>query len=427
MIDKYYLGVKRKLQWGEFEAKFYCPGGNAIIRIMSSFKVPISTGRNADIAFALVVLAIYFAIFTQLGNANPVQIILLIILGTIYTLLGVYGYSYAAKSNSLKTITAYFILQLPIGGAIVYLAQSVGLSALVLLPLAGHAAILFPGWRVAVANAAILIAYAVAVFFATRSLQSVWNLLPVFVAGMVFVVVFIQMAVSEERARIEVEALADHLTEANQRLREYASQIEGLAIIQERNRMAREIHDGLGHALTTIHMQLQAAEAIIQSNPNKALNLVSLARTQARDALHEVRLSVSALREAMPSDIPFEERLKELLLSCEVAGIQASLIILGDSTTIPLDQEHMLFRTVQEGVSNICKHSKAKRAEVILDCQVPDTLRLTITDDGIGSDHPFETGFGLTSLRERVSQLNGQIQITTGKGIGFQIMIRIPR
>ena len=394
---------------------------------MSKFKVPISTGRNADIAFALVILAIYFAIFTQLGNANPVQIILLIILGTIYTLLGVYGYSYAAKSNSLYVICTYFFIQLPIGSAIVYLAQTVGLSALVLLPLAGHAAILFPGWRVAVANAFILLGYSIAVFLSTRSLDSVWDLLPVFIAGMVFVVVFIQMAVSEERARVEVEALADHLTQANQRLREYASQVEGLTIIQERNRMAREIHDGLGHALTTIHMQLQAAEAIIQTDPEKAIKLISLARAQSHEALLETRLSVAALREAMPSDIPFEQRLQELMLSCKIAGIQSTLTILGDPRSIPLDMEHMLFRTVQEGISNICKHSQAKNAEIILDCSDPKTFCLTIGDDGVGSEHPFGQGYGLIGLRERVALMNGEIIITTEKGEGFHLMIRIPR
>jgi len=81
--------------------------------------------------------------------------------------------------------------------------------------------------------------------------------------------------------------------------------------------MAREIHDGLGHALTTIHMQLQAAEAIIQTDPEKAIKLISLARAQSHEALLETRLSVAALREAMPSDIPFEQRLQELMLSCK--------------------------------------------------------------------------------------------------------------
>ncbi len=87
--------------------------------------------------------------------------------------------------------------------------------------------------------------------------------------------VFTQMALDEEKSRREVERLVDKLETANVKLRKYADEVEELAIIQERNRLAREIHDGLGHYLTTIHMQLQAAEVIIDKDRDKAMSAIT--------------------------------------------------------------------------------------------------------------------------------------------------------
>ncbi len=387
---------------------------------------PIRTGRNADIAFAIVVLALYFALFTQVSQAEPFQILSLIVLGTFYILLGVYGYSYASQAGSMRYVFAYLGSQLLLGGAIVYFSRGIGLSALILLPLAGHCAILFIDWRVAIANFGILLTYSLAVFFYSGSLQVVWELLPVFVAGMVFVIVFIRMAVSEEQARVEVEGLASHLKDANQKLQEYAAQVESLTIIQERNRMAREIHDGLGHSLTTIHMELQAVEAIITKDTTKAVEMVRLARQQTQKALQEVRQSVSALRE-IGTEKPLDERLRELVAGCELAGIQATLTIIGSTANLSSDVSHTLFRSIQEGVNNICKHSNAKHALITLDCTGEEIVLLRIDDDGIGRAFPISEGYGLTGLQERIEQLNGSLKVQSDIGKGFHIMIQVPK
>ena len=111
-------------------------------------------------------------------------------------------------------------------------------------------------------NLIIVAAYLVAVYAYSSDWVEVWSVIQIFLAGLIFVIVFTTMAIGEEKARKEVERLVSDLETANKQLREYALQAGELATIRERNRLAREIHDGLGHYLTAIHMQLQAAQFI---------------------------------------------------------------------------------------------------------------------------------------------------------------------
>src|SRR6266498_432399 len=123
---------------------------------------PFKTGSDADIAFAVVVLASYFTTFSLLKSATNFELLLLIGLGIAYIAMGVYGYSFAAHSGKLGFHLAYFILQFCLGGAIVFLGKGVGYNAMVLLPLAGHSVMLLARkWRF-VANIGIVSTYAIA-------------------------------------------------------------------------------------------------------------------------------------------------------------------------------------------------------------------------------------------------------------------------
>jgi signal transduction histidine kinase len=103
------------------------------------------------------------------------------------------------------------------------------------------------------------------------------------------------VAVREQRGRAEVQRLADELGVANRQLREYAGQVEELAAARERNRMAREIHDTLGHYLTAVNMQLEAARALLATDPEKAADGMSKALALTHEGLADVRRSVATL------------------------------------------------------------------------------------------------------------------------------------
>jgi signal transduction histidine kinase len=394
---------------------------------MKRLSQPIRTGSSVDLAFAVVVLAAYFTTFSAVKSISVSGLIVLIFLGIAYMAMGVYGYAYCAQSGSFLYQMGYFVVQIFLGDLIFYLGGATGFNAMLLLPLAGHSVVLLPEfWRYAV-NGALVATYAVAVRVMTGGWSAVWTNLPVFLAGQIFILVFTQMAVSEERARKEIQELAEELEKANRQLREYSVQVEELAIARERNRLAREIHDGLGHHLTAINMQIRAARAVIAQNSvrEKSENLLKNAEDLTLKALVDVRQSVSALMGSSFENILLPEKVEDILRDCKTAGLATNLRVLGEPRVLSPQATLAVYRSVQESIHNTIKHASASQVDVTLDYQNQGQFKLDIVDDGIGSDDP-DGGFGLLSMRERVQLLEGDIIIKTAKGRGFEVDIQIP-
>jgi signal transduction histidine kinase len=383
------------------------------------------TGSGIDLAFAVVVLASYLATFSSIREASLTKIAFLILFGIVYVNLGIYGYSIASRSQTLWPKLFYFLIQIPIGGVIIYLGGGVGYNALVLLPLAGHSIVLLKSYWLYAANFAIGAAFFVTSKLIGLSLNEAWPNLLTFLAGQVFILVFTQMAIDEQRSRKEVERLVHELQTANDQLRLYAVQVEELAITKERNRMAREIHDGLGHYLTTIYMQLMAGRAVSASDPVKAEDLFLKAQNLAQEALADIRQSVAALRASPEESQPLVEQVQKILESSESLGFHGKLSIVGEVRTLPPQVHLTLYRAVQEGINNTCKHAQAKNIQVEIDFSNSNQVSLAIQDDGRGSLST-SGGFGLIGLRERVHQLHGEIEFETALDQGFGIMIKIP-
>lgn len=385
----------------------------------------IKTGGGVDLAFAVVILASYFATFSSIRAATNLQIFLLVGFGIAYVAIGIYGYKFCARSSNLFLQIAYFAVQIPIGSAIIYLSKGGGFNALILLPLAGHSVVMLPTLWLYGVNTVLVIAYTVSVASFSTGWEVVWSSLPTFLAGVIFIMVFTQMAVGEERARLEVERLLKDLAEANSRLRMYALQVEELAITRERNRLAREIHDGLGHYLTTIHMQIQAISALIKVDPNRAQAAVEKAQTLTQEALLDVRRSVAALHSLPEESLPLNESLTKVLENCRAAGLDPDLTILGNPRTLPPEAQLTIFRTAQESVNNTCKHAHASKIFFTLDYTREGMVSLKVADDGVGSENP-TGGFGLLGLQERAHLLNGEFSIHSAPGQGFALVITVP-
>jgi signal transduction histidine kinase len=385
----------------------------------------VKPGSNADVAFAVVVLASYFATFTSIRQVSFADIMLMVVLGLAYIFVGIYGYAYCARSELPVIRIGYFLVQIPLGGLIVSLGRGAGFNGLLLLPLAGHAVVLLSEVWVYLVNAGILAIYVISVGSFTSNWGDVWSGMPTFLAGQIFLMVFTQSSVSEERARLEVERLVEELQEANQQLRESAAQAEELAVTKERNRMAREIHDGLGHYLTTIHMEIQAARAVMAHDPTSALAMLEKAQTLTQDALTDVRNSVYALRASTDENLPLPQLVDKLLQNCCTMNLEAELKVFGTPRALSPQVLLTLYRAAQESINNICKHSQATQVWVSLDYQEPQKIKMMVQDNGVGADQ-IGGGFGLMGLKERVLLLNGQIEILTAKDQGFRLEISVP-
>jgi signal transduction histidine kinase len=382
-------------------------------------------GFGVDLAFTVVVLASYFATFSASAGNISLELILMVFLGIIYIAIGIYGFSYCMRSSSPLSTAAYFIIQIILGGCIVILGKGAGFNAMVLFPLAGHSVMLLSSYWIYVANFGISLAYILATYSFSASWSEVWAGLPTFLAGQIFIVIFTQMAINEERGQSEVVRLVGELADANQQLREYALQVEELTITKERNRMAREIHDGVGHYLTTIHIQIQAARAVFSTNPKKSKEALGLALDLTQDALAEIRNSVASLR-ASPEDVlPLDQRINKLMINCSIIGITPHFQTLGTPYKLTPQVEWTVYRAAQEAINNSTKHSRASDLWITLDYSNKKRVRLNIKDNGIGSEY-HAGGFGLVGLEERVNLLNGEVKITSATGEGFEIEIRIP-
>jgi signal transduction histidine kinase len=386
-------------------------------------KFTLNTGT--DLAFALVVFISFFTSFSNASITSPFLITVIIFLGIAYITNGIYGFAYASKTKKTNLKIGYFLLQLILGGLIVYYGKGAGFNALILLPLVAHSAMLLDQDWMLLANVGIIVTFLTSVFLYSNSINVVWAGAPVFFAGQVFILIFTQMAVTELRAREKLETLAAQLSEANKHLSEYADRVQELTITQERNRMAREIHDGLGHYLTTINMQIQAAAKILGKDQKKASHLLDTAQHLTSEALLDVRNSVFALRQDPSQLSPLFERIEEMAKSVSSSERVLEVELIGEPRNISPQNDLTFYRAAQELINNANKHSKAKHVELKLDYSNLFWISLSYVDNGIGSDDVGH-GFGLLGLQERVRLLNGNVEVRSSAGKGFEVIVTIP-
>jgi signal transduction histidine kinase len=255
-----------------------------------------------------------------------------------------------------------------------------------------------------------------------------WRLSNVLLFGLtlVFALLLINALIAERQSREELEIAHDKLAETNEQLRYYALRIEDQATLQERNRIAREIHDGLGHTLAAQTIQLNNALLFWKSEDEKALEFMKQAKQLGSEAFLEIRKSVSVLRSNPLQGLSVESAIDKLLQDFQrMTAIEVSNSI---RLPVPLSQEMntTLYRIVQESLTNIHKHAHATMVTVGLQ-QHAGQIHLSISDNGKGFDPAQNTtGFGLQGMRERVAALSGQFAIYSESGNGCRISVSLP-
>jgi signal transduction histidine kinase len=244
-----------------------------------------------------------------------------------------------------------------------------------------------------------------------------------YAAGFAFTIVFTVITRQAVFSRRRADELRKQVETANERLREQAAQMDELATTRERNRLAREIHDGVGHYLTVVKTQLDAAAALLPSQPERAREAVTKAARLAGEALDDVRRSVGTLRTDSTRP-PLSEAIQAL---AHDAGVTVTVRLEGAARAVPSGVEHALFRSAQEGLTNVCKHASASVAEITLDFSANDRVKLVVVDNGRGVNGVVPGGgFGLRGLRERVELLGGRVATSNRDEGGFELTVEVP-
>jgi signal transduction histidine kinase len=325
------------------------------------------------------------------------------------------GISIAATHASIVfwllglVLVALFYVVLPLPAA---LAASAILSA--------HA-----GWEVRVASGAAPLPPAqLAGFLFSRTLL------------ITFVGLFLRSVVRQAERR---QRLVDELETARG---ETAAAERHAGVLEERQRLAREIHDTLAQGLSAIVVHLETAEQLLPADDSEVRTQVQRARAVARESLDETRRVMSALRPRLLERAELPEAMRRVGAEWgERIGVAIALTVTGAPTALHPEAEITLLRAVQESLANVRKHANAKRVTVTLS-YMEDLVVLDVRDDGVGlspdaapAGSPSAmvrtsgemTRFGLVAMRERVEQLGGWLTIESEPGEGTTVTVALPR
>jgi signal transduction histidine kinase len=220
--------------------------------------------------------------------------------------------------------------------------------------------------------------------------------------------------------------MREQLIAAHGQLQQYALQVEDLATVQERNRIARDIHDSLGHALTALNVQLQTVLKLWDVDPHGAKSFLTKAQRLGEIAIKEVRQSVRALRIEARSAEPLEKAITSLTEDFRQSTGIVVVTKIQIETVLSPQIVKAIHRIVQEALTNICKHARATTVEIGLSTTATDVY-LSITDNGSGFlTDAIPQGFGLQGIKERVAALGGSLLIWSEPQQGCQISIDLP-
>jgi signal transduction histidine kinase/ligand-binding sensor domain-containing protein len=200
------------------------------------------------------------------------------------------------------------------------------------------------------------------------------------------------------------------------------------AVLGERNRIAREIHDTLAQGYVGVSVQLEVLAELLRKNRTEAaVKQLDKTRTQVRDGLAEARQSIWALRSQDSGEKTLPVRLRRMAENAGLGGLETQFLVFGAYRPLSPDTEQELLRIAQEAIQNVQRHSGAKCLTAQIE-YLPGAIALEIKDDGRGFDTTeaaeLEGHFGLTGMRERAATFGGTLEIISGPGRGTTIRVR---
>lgn len=255
----------------------------------------------------------------------------------------------------------------------------------------------------------------------------------IFTLGMIFAITMARTVIKEKESRVRTEQLLTELEASHQQLKTYSEQVAELATTRERNRLARDIHDTLGHYLTVINVQLEKALAFRKRNPQEADLAVSDAKRLASEALQDVRSSVGALR-ATDETFSFSSAIANLVERVRGDTLSIEVNIAGKEAGFSRQALITLYRAAQEGLTNVQKHAKASSIRMEIHFMESEA-NLSLSDNGCGFDlsllHSRQPGrdgqYGLQGVQERLETVGGHLQVDSHPGAGTHLFVTVPK
>lgn len=380
--------------------------------------IPLINRRTENLAVyvVLLILATVGLFVLPLVAAKIGAVVLLLIFGLLHT----YGYR---NTYTITQLMLYFMLQTLLVSCLIWVAGASDAFNFLFFVLGVQAMLVLPT-RMGLGWIALFYLLDGVSSITSRGTEGIINLL-FNIAVYTFTALFGYALRAAEIARRRNHELLTDLQTAQDKIKE-------LAVSEERNRLAREIHDGLGHYLTATTMQIQGAKAVLESTGASAqlpaaLGALGKAETLLQEALADVRRSVTALRITPGSNHSLAETLADLAHAHRIPDqLDVQFTQTGTPRNLNPQVGLTLHRVAQEGLTNIHKHAHASHVTLLLGYD-RDQIRLTIGDDGKGAGTDDAVGgYGLIGLRERVQLVGGAVNIRSASGQGFQLEIVIP-
>jgi signal transduction histidine kinase len=201
------------------------------------------------------------------------------------------------------------------------------------------------------------------------------------------------------------------------------------AVAEERARIARELHDIVGHSVSVMTVQASAVRRLLREDQEREREALITVEETGRAALAEMRRLVGVLRrhEETPALVPQPslDHVEKLVEQTREAGLPTRLTVEGDASPLPAGIDLTAYRLVQEGLTNALKHARASHAEVLVR-YVDGSVELVVSDDGIGTGNGGGSGHGLVGMRERVDVVGGELAAGPRPNGGYELRARLP-
>lgn len=261
-------------------------------------------------------------------------------------------------------------------------------------------------------------------FIAGRDLNNIF----VYLLGLLLVILMANSLLQEQETNQQLIEANKNLETSHAKLRDYATQVAQLAATDERNRLARDIHDSLGHHLMASRIQLEKAGLFLNRDIKETATALDHAQRTLVQAISEVRSSVNTLRTEV-DQFDLDSELNDLINRMRHHDLTIEFNRSGDSKPYSTFVKMTLYRIIQEGLTNIHKHANASQATIILDFS-PAQASLVLTDNGSGfnlMNGKQKPGYGLQGIQERVALVGGQYKIHSDLQKGTVLTITTPQ
>lgn len=383
--------------------------------LMKDEMIRVRNPRLLDLTVYLIVTVMVSISLITMPNGltKAAAIALCLAFGLVHAL----GFRFA---NTPRRLAVYFIIQIIIILALLRLSSPGDVFNFFFYILALEAVIILPtrpatAWIVG--------------FYLLDSLSALWSQGTGGITGVLFYAAAFALTAVFGYALRQAEIARRKNQELLEELKTSQRQLRDLAVAEERTRMAREMHDSLGHRLTVSIVQLEGAQRLIPIDPGRAARMIGTMRDEMKEALAELRRTVAALRTPIAGDPRLDMALSTLSQTFQHnTGIPTHFSVSPGFPGLPETHRLALYRAAQEALTNIQRHAMARNAWLQLNAD-DQKITLMMEDDGKGMDEHGENraGSGLLGLRERAAQLGGEIQLAERPGGGLQLIFTVPK